>query len=62
MEQFADGWVTSGWTKVNGVWYECGSIPQVTTDAPDMTPELTIHQVAAKLNELEARHQNEKPT
>jgi hypothetical protein len=56
---FAPGWVTKGWSRINDVWYELGSIPQVITDSPDIPPELTIHQIADKLNELEAQIKKE---
>lgn len=57
-DQFAEGWVTDGWSKVNGIWYELGGIPSIVVTSPEgsgpqKVPDITIHQVAEKLNELE---------
>jgi hypothetical protein len=54
---FGDDWVTSGWSRHpnTGDWIEMGASAGVTMDPPPMPPELGLHDVAAKLNELEGR-------
>ena len=57
---YPDDFVTEGWTKVNDEWIECGATPGVKilnqnskiTHAPGTY--LTMHDVAGKLNDLEA--------
>jgi hypothetical protein len=50
MERFADDWVTSGWSKIGGRWIELGQSASVSTDTPEIPPQLRIHDVAAILN------------
>ncbi|HXJ38750.1 MAG TPA: hypothetical protein VNH18_05700 [Bryobacteraceae bacterium] len=41
MEEFAPGWVTTGWAEVNGIRYELGHAPGVTSGPviPPHVPE-----------------------
>jgi hypothetical protein len=52
-QHYASDWVTQGWGRVNGTWVELGQSATVTAAADAVHPELGIHDVAAKLNELE---------
>src|SRR5271157_4384573 len=56
-EQFPADLVTDGWSREpnTGKWTEMGASAGITINPPPMPPELTIHQVADKLNELESR-------
>lgn len=52
-QDFAEDWVTFGWSKgPDGKWIELGSSAAVHASGPEVPPELTIHEVADKLNEL----------
>ncbi len=53
-EKFADGWVTSGFSRVDGKWVEMGAVAGVTSSAA-MPTELPIHEVADYLNRTEAK-------
>ena len=51
-EHFADGWITRGWSLVDGKWVEIGEVPGVEIGGVTATPDLTIHEVADKLNQI----------
>jgi hypothetical protein len=48
-ESFAPGWVTLGWSRINGVWSELGSVGGVYPGPPPV-PELGVHDMADLLN------------
>lgn len=52
VDEFAEGWITEGWSRVEGKWVEVGAVAGVTM-SPAFPPELTVHQVADKLNEYQ---------
>jgi hypothetical protein len=57
-DEFGPDWVTSGWSRMpnTGEWVEMGASAGVTMNPSPMPPELSIHNVARKLNELEAEN------
>lgn len=50
-------WITDGWSRHPNSrrWVELGGTTGITIDPPPLPPELGIHDVAAKLNELESQ-------
>lgn len=51
---FAEDWITSGWTRdTDGQWVECGHSAAIRARFGIGEPELKIHDIAGRLNELE---------
>lgn len=51
-DAFPANFMTTGWSRIHGRWVECGHSRGV--ESTDVSPpELGIHDVAGKLNELE---------
>ena len=52
-DNFAFGWVTKGWSRKDEVWIELGSVGGLSLSK--VPPEISIHDVAKRLNELEGK-------
>jgi hypothetical protein len=56
---YPEDWVTTGWSKgPDHKWIELGHSAAVHASGPEVPPELTVHEVADKLNELTDRGQS----
>jgi hypothetical protein len=51
--EFADDWITKGWSKINGQWIELGHSASVTASGEGTPAQVGLHDVAGRLNKLE---------
>jgi len=51
---YPEDWVTRGYSRHNGKWLEMGGEACIKVTPPPLPPQLGLHDVADKLNELEA--------